>query len=30
VPDTLDDEQRAAVEALAEKLHDNPREHLGV
>jgi molecular chaperone DnaJ len=30
VPSELNDEQRAAVEALAEKLPENPREHLGV
>jgi molecular chaperone DnaJ len=30
VPTELSDEERAAVEALAEKLHENPREQLGV
>jgi molecular chaperone DnaJ len=30
VPEKMTDEERAAVEALAEHLHDNPREHLGV
>jgi molecular chaperone DnaJ len=30
VPQKLNAEQRAAVEALAEKLDDNPRAHLGV
>src|SRR6266540_1383536 len=30
VPSELSAEERAAVEALAQKLHENPREHLGV
>jgi molecular chaperone DnaJ len=30
VPEKMSDEERAAVEALAEQLTENPREHLGV
>jgi molecular chaperone DnaJ len=30
VPKKVTGDQRAAVEALAEKLDDNPRAHLGV